>query len=140
MMDIVANKHFSYIGDVIWCGVDAVKSVKNSSFESVKIIGNYNIMLLILREILSDPEQYEDLKIGCINMVAKWFDKTVTDCFICEINNNYEISIQEAYRDRKLIKHDAKYIICISESCTEEILESIIEEKIPLMIVNLFKK
>ena len=135
MIDFVMNDNFATIDELIWCAIHAVNEIENEELESVKLFGNSHLMLDILKRLFVDP-QYEFIKIGCIDVTAAWFDQNEKDDYVLELNSDYELSIQSAWNDGRILKHEAKYAILPVSIISNDIIASVIEEDIPFLVAN----
>lgn len=136
MIDLVTNKNFSTIDELIWCAIHAVNEFENEESESVKLFGNSDTMYEILKKLIVDP-QYGFIKIGCIDWSANWFDQNKKDDYVLEINDNYEVCIQSAWNGDQILKHESKYIICLVSICSNDLLKSLVAENVPLFVAEI---
>lgn len=135
MIDLVTNENFATVDELIWCAIHAVNEIENEELESVKLFGNSHLMFDILKRLFLDP-QYDFIKIGSLDITAKWFDQNEKDDYVLELNDDYELSIQSIWNEGKMLKHEAKYAIIPISICDVDILESVIEEDIPFLVAN----
>lgn len=135
MIDLVTNENFATVDELIWCAIHAVNEIENEELESVKLFGNSHLMMDILKKLFTDP-QYNFIKIGSINVTAVWFDKNEKDDYVLELNDNYELSIQSAWNNGIIFKHEAKYAILLVSIISDDIIVSVIEEDIPFLVAN----
>lgn len=140
-MDKEIDKQFiNYVDfpnvDSLFCYlIDKANSIQNDDYDSAKLYGNGELMLTILKHVLS-LDRYDFIKIGCIDYCANWYDINVMDDYILELNSNYELSIQSAWNGTILFENEAKYTVCMNY-CSNAILCNALENNTPVIIANI---
>lgn len=106
---------------------------KHEEFESVKLYGNGNIMLGLLKHILTS--KFVNLKIGTVNFSTTGYDTFCKDEYSFEISEDRTICIQSAWNDSEPFLNEAKFAMVVG--CSPEIVENIMKENSEFVVANL---
>ena len=118
--------------------IDKLKSEKHDEYESVKLYGNDELMFDILT-ILLKSDKYNYIRIGCIELSLKWFDRNERSEYVFEISENNVASIQVAWGDNSPLLNESKFTICMNY-CSQEIFDNVVSDGTPLIIANISTK
>lgn len=132
--DNIDSAEFDTVSDLIDTLLAQAKINPRSEFESVKLYGNSQLMILALKYLLS--LETVPIKIGYIDFTSGWYDLEVKDEYVLEISEDFTACVQSAWNGNLPLSNEAKYTICMGY-CSTDVIENCMIEGTPLVIGNL---
>lgn len=131
------NKKIEYatyenINEIIYVLKQAT-TLPHDDYDSVKLYGNSEFIISVLRCILSN-KKHSDILIASIDITSSTIDSTCKDDYVLILYNK-ELYIQSSWNKNCLYMNEAKFTIC-QYGVPDYILDNVLKSNTPVQICD----